>query len=415
MKEIVYYQNIANFIISIIVCINLYYYYYVDKSTINYSIPIIFTHFCTDLFVCNIDMKIHHFFGIVLILLKYVYKITSDIDSINILSLYKTEISTVFYIIKLWNKDNYIQKTYRLPKILFTLNDLLFFITFFKYRLFDYYVYAINNEIIYINYQQHFEYRLIPNVFYLSATFGYFFLNLYWFLIICKIITKGLIKNIPKKKIENICHKIVSYSFYFNIPISIYIYSYYPKQSNIFDIAGILFLSIYSYKYHDAVLTYLSNNELIEYSSYDLILPFIQDKFAIHVRSIGCLLTSLFYSELFFGFVIVSTIFHCTSYTSLLMYFYYIKRNNHRIFYDETDISNSFLTTTNLLTIIPIIVDSSIIAYNSYDLLKQINVLIVSITIGMILKINPFYELNHIFVHIGLFFQTYIMSKCNIR
>lgn len=414
MKEIVYYQNIANFIISILVCINIYYYYYVDKNTINYSIPIIFTHFCIDLFVCKLDMKIHHFLGIVLISFKYIYNITSDIDSINILSLYKTEISTIFYIIKLWNNDNYLQKTYKLPKSLFTLNDLLFFITFFKFRLFDYYVYSLSDRSIYFDYQIYFQYKIIPNLLFFSTAFGYFFLNLYWFLIICKIITKSLIKKLSKKTLQNICHIIVSYSFCFNILIASYVYSFYPKQSNIFDIAGITFLSIYSYKYHDAVVDYLSNNEVIEYSSYELIVPFVQDKFAIHVRSFGCLLTSSFYSPNLFSTALISSIFHCSSFVSLLLYFYYIKRNNYKICYDDSKTTEYFLTTTNILSIIPIIVDSTIIAYNSYDLIKQINVLFVSIIIGMILKMNPFYDLNHIFVHIGLFVQTYTMSKCNI-
>jgi len=414
MKELVYYQNIANFVISIIVCFNLYYYYHVDKNTLNYSIPIIFTHFCIDLFVCKTDMKIHHFLGIVLISFKYIYNIQSDIDSTNILALYKTEISTVFYIIKLWNNDNYLQNTYKLPKLIFVVNDLLFFVTFFKFRLFDYYLYSINDRTNYSDYQIYFNYEIIPNLLFFSTAFGYFFLNLYWFLIICKIITKSLIKKLDKKILQNICHRIVSYSFYFNILISSYVYSFDPKQSNIFDVAGITFLSYYSYKYHDAVIDYLSNNQMIEYSSYELVLPFIQDKFAIHIRSFGCLLTSSFYNQHLFSMVLMSSIFHCSSFVSLLFYFYYIKRNNYKIVYNDSKTTEYFLTTTNILSIIPIIIDSTIIAYNSHDLIEQINVLFILIAIGMIMKINPFYDLNHIFVHIGLCVQTYIMSNCNI-
>ena len=415
MKEIVYYQNIANFVISIIVCINLYYYYYVDKTTVNYSIPIIFTHFCVDFPFAKNDIKIHHLFGIMITFFKYFYNVVPADDAFVIISLYKTEISTLFYVVKLWNTDNYIQKTYKLPKTLFVINDLLFFITFFKFRIFDYYINVISNSELYLSLNKYTSDSIFKSIFLYSGIHGYFYLNLYWFLIICKIMTKIITKNMSKKTLEFVCHKIVSYTFYLNIFVAVYVYSYFPNQSYMFDVAGIIFLSIYSYKYHDKVVNFLSNNELLEYSSYDIILPFLQDKFAIHIRSICCVITSSFYNKEIFSLLLISSILHISSYTSLLMFFYDIKKNDNKIFYDNSKTTEYFLIITNTLSIIPIIFDSSIVAYNSYDLIKQIDVFFITILTGLILKMNPFYDLSHIFVHICLTFQTYFMCKCNIR
>ena len=64
-KNIIYnIECVANLLLSTIVSVNLYYYYYIDKSTLYFSIPLIAIHFVLDIFVCTNDIKLHHLCGI---------------------------------------------------------------------------------------------------------------------------------------------------------------------------------------------------------------------------------------------------------------------------------------------------------------------------------------------------------------
>ena len=82
----------------------------------------------------------------------------------------------IFYVLKYW-----------LPKktILYNLNSILFYILFFKLRIYDFYYEIIYNNISFdITFQKY-----SPTNYYLSSIlliscYGLYILNLYWFLIL---------------------------------------------------------------------------------------------------------------------------------------------------------------------------------------------------------------------------------------
>ena len=49
---------------------------------------------------------------------------------------------------------------------------------------------------------------------------------------------------------SELCNWLCSYTFFFNIPVAWYIYSYNKQDQNIFDMTGIVILSLTSYVYH---------------------------------------------------------------------------------------------------------------------------------------------------------------------
>lgn len=338
-------QNISNLFICTLTTINLYYYYYVDTKYLTYSIPFIFTHFCIDLFFCKKDIKIHHLLGIMIILFKYNYNIPEDDYKFIILTLYKTEISTFFYVFRLYLKNSNISKN------IILLNDILFFLIFLKFRIIDYYINIIINPTTY----------LILNNYHSSCIFfplyGIFLLNLYWVMIIFKIIYKSIIT-----------HKILLYTFIINIFTVAYIYSFAPNQSKIFDIAGIVILAYNSYLYE---ISYDKNLSL-----------YLNYKTSINIRFLLCLVTKLYYNN-----------YH------LILFSLFNHLYGH---YNKTIFSLSY----------PIAFDIMLIIYFTDNLIKQINLIIITILLTMIFKMNL---CNHIIFCIGIMMHTIFMALCNLE
>jgi hypothetical protein len=129
-KNIIYnIECVANLLLSTIVSVNLYYYYYVDKSTLYFSIPLIAIHFLLDIFVCATDIKLHHLCGLLVIFTKYFYNTLPIHDSSIIILIYNFELTTFFYLFKIWLKP--FEKTQNpILKWTITSNDIIFFLLF---------------------------------------------------------------------------------------------------------------------------------------------------------------------------------------------------------------------------------------------------------------------------------------------
>ena len=114
---------------------------------------------------------------------------------------------------------------------------LLFYLTFFKFRIVDFY-----NEILYDNknYQYTIENysknNILMSLILLISFYGLYILNMYWFLIINKIFFKNILSRFNS---DLLSQYFCSYSLFLNIPLSIYIYSYKPNKKYIFDLLGI--------------------------------------------------------------------------------------------------------------------------------------------------------------------------------
>lgn len=384
-------QNISNLFICTLTSLNIYY-YYIDQKYLIYSVPFILTHFCIDLFFCKNDIKIHHILGIILILCKYSTNL--EYNKIIILTLYKTEISTFFYLFRIYAKNNYF------PKNIILFNDICFFFTFLKFRIIDYYLNIIINPYIY----------LFMDI-YFFALYGLFALNLYWFLIIIKILCKSIINYFSEIKILIISHKLLSYIFFLNIFISCYVYLFLQSHVYLFDIIGILILSCNNYFYHNKMHNILSKDYIVEITSDKIMKLLLNYKSSIHIRSLLCLITKLYYTD---NYLIFFSLYnHIYVFYNLLVYISYLKNNKIKIFNNFYEY-NLFFDKINFLTIYPIIFDIILIIYFTHTPHK-FNLIISSILLLMILIIKPFYYFNDLIFDIILMINTFFLSSCNLQ
>jgi hypothetical protein len=417
-KDIIYnIECVANLLLSTIVSVNLYYYYYVDKSTLYFSIPFIALHFLLDIFVCTNDIKLHHLCGLLVIFTKYYYNTQPLDDSSIIILIYNFEITTFFYLFKIWLKP--FEKTKnQILKWTIISNDIIFFVLFFKIRIVDYYLYAINNPIMYQNLYNYVGDRIFDNVVMYSGIYGFFILNMYWFLIMCKICCKTFFGDkVLSLEAQINCHRITSRTLLFNPHIAGYAYYHSsPNSAYFFDLVGILNLGIFNFKYHDSIKKYITQNKQIQYTSDELFTYYIMDNLSIHLRSFLCVVTSLCET-------LPSTI-HIVSFAACVHFYFYhlfVKKinncikNKEEVIYNSCKEKNEFLREINSLISVPIAVDTLVIVLFSSSYINAVNLCFVTIYMAFTIFIQPFYEYSHVAFHFGLLLETYFLASCNLR
>lgn len=342
-------------------------------------------------FVKTNDFIIHHFciFGMKL------YTWYNNVDDVNRFlfgySLLKTEISSFFLVLKYWIPE----KTYA-----HTINALLLYASFFKFRIFDMY-----NETIRGNYV--FDIVLnkytptspvISGILYFSV-YGLYLLNLYWFLIMTKILYKQLCKAINTDKM---CHYICSYIHYVNIPLAAYMYSHNKQEQNIFDMTGIVILSIASYMYHYDVYEKIHTKQIENYvveenTNY---VYFLNDSICIHIRSFLAVFTNYYNKPYFYA---VSTV--CGVFQLSCIYIGFI--NVIELLSKKTYVKSDFLKIHYVFTFLPIGIDIIAIYLNTKSQEIAIPFLFVNIVIVLLFIVEPFYKLTHVAFHLMLIAQNY--------
>jgi len=429
-ETIEYYRNAACFLTSSVVSLNIGYCYLVQNNNLlYYSWPFLYSYFLFDFPFSKLDIKLHHIFGLCLLSSIYLLNIPlADFDFI-LLPIYKTEITTFFLLFKLWNKDNYLVNRFKLSPIIFNLNDLLFFTLFFKYRIVDYYQQIINNPNTYLVINIYSKNNVLSGCVAYSGVLGLMALNTYWFFIMCKIIFKRIIKNYNNHYLELIAEKILSYTYFLNIFIAGYNYSYSPNSGNIYDMIGIINLSVFSYYYHSIIHNFLSNNNVDldsdDDSKNDLsvsdkrLVTYLNDKLSIHTRSFLCVLTSCGFdlqSKLILNEKsIVSALMHTNFYLLAIFYIYFQYGKNTETFFIKSAKKTKTNLMLNLLISAPIVYDTYVIVSNSNNFSASVNLIFLTYLIGLILKLEPFYELNHLAFHVLLMIQTHFLSINNLR
>jgi hypothetical protein len=174
------------------------------------------------------------------------------------------------------------------------------------------------------------------------------------------------------------------------------------------DIVGTTFMAIHSFIYHKNCAIYLRTNKEIDYMNTTIIESFVFDKGGIHLRSLFCVFTSL-YNKLEPTNQVITT--YLANTLSFLFLNIFVKNQiekepNQRIS------TKHFLFITNLLTSFPILLDAAIVATNTSHINLRINVIVITGIIGIILQVEPFYELNHIAIHFTLLLQSAALSLC---
>jgi hypothetical protein len=416
-------EDIQNFCLFIISCCSFFSYLYYNINILWYGniengcegeylpsqftkpfdllLPIVGLHAFTDFFITkSYDLKLHHLCILGIIFYNNYYNVSSEYRFLFLYPLLKTEISSIFYVLKYW-----------LPKktIIYNVNIILFYLSFAKFRIYDFYYEIIYNNVSFdIVFQKYSQSNYFLSSILLISCYVLYILNLYWFLILNKILYKTITKFIHINT-DKLCHLLCYYLHWVNIPLSIYIYAYNPNEKNIFDLIGITVLSIASYNYHYDVYNRLYNKQIEDYSipNKDNIILFLNDNIAINIRSFFVILTNYYYNKYLFFVLFVCSIFHISS-------IYHCVLNILELFIDYDKNKDVFLNRHNILTSIPIVCDGLLIYVNS-PIEIAIPFLLVNTMIGLLFVVEPFYKLTHVGFHILLIFQNYYICLSNAK
>jgi hypothetical protein len=404
-RNIELFESYCCIVLSSFICYNLYLYYYVNTEYLNLSLPLIFSYFTFDFFICKYDIKFHHILIFLLISFNYNYNVSIADSNTSMIPLYKTEISTIFYSIKVIMKNNAFFKKY-----FSQINDILFITTFIKFRIYDLYNEVLINPTFY-SHMSRYANTIFTQLYLYVPLYCFYGLNVYWFLIMCKIFAKPIIKKCKSYDLIKIREFLTQYTLFFNILAIGYIYSFSKKQYYIIDMTGITMLAMNSYIYHNKIYTYLCGKKEINYMDNDIIEPLLNDNLSIHVTSLLYNLTCAFSydnSDIFAVFYI-SLIIHANAIYHYLLYIIKLKSNENKIIY-ENDSSIELISMTNFCTVLPVAYDILFGLFTATNINTKINISLASYILFLILYINPFYELNHFTFHIGLILQRIFIS-----
>ena len=405
------FQNLSLLLLSTSVFTCITYFNYLQLSTCvpvgSYEmfetlLPYIGIHAIADSFVVKgNDLRLHHLFILVFLFYNWFYQVDIK-DKFPILyCLLKTEISSIFYVLKFWLTKN---------TWVYHVNSVLFYLGFLKFRIFDFYMEIVRPGYIFDVVFKYSHENLLFSIILVVSIYGLYMLNLYWFLIINKIVYKQISKVVNIDR-DDICHHLCSYLLFFNIPVACYVYSYNKGLENsLIDMVGICGLSVTSFIYHNDIYKRLKMNHITSYTQplKDNIVLLFNDVLMIHVRSFLTTMTCYYYSTYNDLVIVYSGLFHTASIygTIVIILKFYIKDN-------ETNSKATFFFIHSILIIIPIAVDVILVCLNStFDVV--IPLLVVSILIALLFITNPFYKLSHVAFHFLLVVQTYYLCISNI-
>jgi len=392
-------QNICLFLISVSSLFSFLYYYLTSSSTpFQILKQIISIHVFTDLYVTkSTDVIIHHLLVLGFTFYNYFCNVSNVDSTILLYTLIKTELSSIFYILKYWLPEE---------SFFYNINLLLFYTSFFKFRILDYYYEIIYNDFLKILFAKYSPNNYLLISIMLTSTYGLYILNLYWFFIMNKMLYKKITK-IVNINTDVMCHFLCSYIHWVNVPLSYYIYMYNPNEKYIFDMIGITCLSISSFKYHYDIYERLYDKQIENYElpNKDNIILFINDSLSIQLRSFLVIVTSYYYSQHLLLALFISGMSHVVSiYHSII--------NILQLFIDYDNNKDTFLSFHNIILTIPIAGDVFLIILNS-PIEIAIPLLLVNIAIALLFVTEPFYKLTHFAFHLGLIAQNKYICLSN--
>jgi hypothetical protein len=362
-------------------------------------------------FIKKIDLILHHFLILGFTFYGYYYNINLDSIYYIIYYIVNTEISSIFNIFRYWIPKN---------TNIYIINGLIFYTSFFKYRIFDYYVNIISKDYLKLIIDKYSSSNYILSGILVSSTYGLFILNLYWFSILTKILFKMIRNNIInplfgyKINKDMIVQYLCSYVHYINIPLAIYLYHHkFIDNSNnhkikyLIDITGIVCLSISSYNYHYDIYKRLVSKEIDSYilPSKKNIIYFFIDCIFIQLRPFLTLLTSYYNTDIFMLIIFIPGLFHIFSLYNIILnilkFLFVIEK-------EDFNLQKYHIKIHYIITVIPIIIDIILIYINSsHDVGTPF--LFINIAIFIIYVVEPFYDFTHFIFHLLLIVQTYYL------
>lgn len=377
-------------------------YYGINTATLYHIFSYVITIYtCIDIFANKpFDSIIHHLCVVGSSFYNIYYNMDPEYSFVFLYSMINTEISSVFYVLKYWLPEK---------SILYDINMLLFYFSFMKFRIYDYYYKIIQGNVPFdIVFQKYSHSDYLMSYILLVSCYGLYILNMYWWFVMNKILYK-IITKIVNIDTDKLCQLLCSYLYFINIPLTIYVYYNDLQKKYIIDIIGVTSLGITSYIYHYGVYKRLNNspNEVYYMPDEKNVFIFLIDSFCIRLRSFTSLMTNYYDSEYRVPILALSVTLHTISILGCiinLMVAFIHNRKNYETFYKFH----------NLILGIPMAYDVILICVNStIDL--RIPFLLINISIPLLFIIEPFYRLTHAGFHILLIAQNYYSCMSNIQ
>jgi TLC domain len=441
-----FYQNIANLFVCTCTTLCLLH-YGVTKTTDSFywCLPLNLVHFAVDIWVASSwDIKIHHICGIIIILFHYIYSFKQPDDDYIIYAFYKTELSTFFYVFHFFLTKSYSScdsstktKHTKWKQILAHVNQILFIMTFFRFRIVDYYHEVVANPSMYTQFNPYFlqdRYHFGRLIFF-SGLLGMYALNLYWFVLILKKITKSVLRWVRGKlgvtvaTGERLTHWWTGGLILGNLFVAAGVYAHAPVPRWFYglDLAGLLFLVHTCYEYHQTAYEMLLLKEeeespVLNYYDPHLFWLFWRDKVAIHLRSFLCVATGWIAHTGGTWILTVSVLTHALTLGGTI--FYLSATGLHDDDNDDNDdVSHQkhvqrFVRITDISTSVAVGIDTCCILWRAAmmapSFLHAVEGMWFHVLFAWLLFLVPFYEYNHIVFHLGLWVQTYLLARCNV-
>ena len=367
--------------------------------------PIVGVHAVLDLFVNKSrDVKLHHMCILGIFVYNNYYSVLPEHQFPFLYHFLNTEISSIFYVLKCWLPPN---------TVVYNLNNAAFYVSFAKFRIFDLYRDVIHNHSPFeLTFQEYSHSNPYLSSILLISCYGLYILNLYWFLILNKILYKMAAKLVKNLDTDIVCHFLCSGLYCINIPLALCIYSRNPNEKFVFDVIGIIALSQSSFAYHIDVFKRLHTRQINECSIPNkLNVPlFFADFMSIHERSFLVVVTNYYNNVYLWPALLASGCIHAGSIGYCMAM---IPSGDGDEDSSDEDSSvhskvttQSFMKTFNIVTSVPIACDILLVFANSP---KHISIpfLTVNIIIGLLFVVEPFYKLTHVAFHVCLIAQTY--------
>lgn len=378
------------------------------------------TYFAVDIFFAQPEAIFHHTLCLLSLSCRSTYGV-SDAESIVMLKpMIKTEISTIFLFIKFFYDQN--KWDNKIAKTLYNINDFVFIATFVKTRIWDLTFYSmLDPEVHEIN-RFYLQDSILRNLHFYVGFFGLYVMNLYWFSIICRKIFKELVANTRVACINTalFAERVLSWTMFFTVvPFAHIARNVFERgdmeasqSSQVYYVYGIAALSIASHLYHSKKRRILeSDKQVIIYNNVkvdgisnldnDASIEFFFDAGAIHFKSMMSLVaigsdrgwsSMMLHSGCFLGSYVYASM-------------------QTQIVQNEDKENRKHMNVLTAFAIVPALHDLFFIMCAVDDRIFQMKIAITIAALGAIMKVKPFYNLNHVAVHVFVILQTWIIAN----
>lgn len=404
-NQITQWQNIA----ALGVVLYTVYLYSIDNITPCHGL--LTTYFIFDFAFANPEALLHHTLSLMVLSCTPSYGYNQDEANTVLRPFVKTEISTIFLLLKLLYEQkasNEIAQN-RIVKTLCGINDLFFITTFMKTRLYDLTFDAMLNPEIHQNNQKYLQDSTIKNLHFYVGFFGLYMLNLYWTAIIFRKLFKDLVVKTRFAWINTqaMAERVLPWTLF----LCMLPYVPYINASNgniLYDFTGTTILAMASYVYHvkkrdilnsgNKVL--ISNNVFVNGLSDDE--NVVTSEFLLNANAIRW---KSHLSMIAMDGNKVSTSFVLNFLGYLGSHYYSLTQ----LKIDET--MTKHMNILNAFTVAPVVYNLVYIIAATDNRIIQTQIGIITIAMAAIIKVKPFYELNQILVHLLIVLQTWTITS----